>query len=109
MNDKYLHEHFKKVAGDILGPQNLLEMIPIMGAEDFSFYSEAIPGYFFCLGLDDKSKGKFESEHSPLFRINEDALPYGASLHASLAMRYILDNQPQSPSDKGSFLLHDEL
>ncbi|KAL5768693.1 hypothetical protein ACOSP7_015239 [Xanthoceras sorbifolium] len=107
VNNKDLHEHFRKVAGDMLGFQNLKVMLPLMGAEDFSFYAEAISGYFFCLGLDDKTKGTFESEHSPLFRINEDALPYGAALHASLAMRYLLENQPESTSLKGSF--HDEL
>ncbi|KAI5320260.1 hypothetical protein L3X38_039968 [Prunus dulcis] len=45
--------------------------------------------------------------HSPFFRVNEDVLPYGAALHASLATRYLLENQPKSTLPKGSF--HDEL
>ena len=107
VNDKDLHEHFLKVAGDMLGTQNRLEMQPLMGAEDFSFYGEVIPGYFFFLGMKDETQGQFESGHSPYFRVNEDVLPYGAALHASLATRYLLEKQPKPNPPKGSF--HDEL
>lgn len=107
VNNKELHKYFLSVAGDMLGLHNIKEKQPEMGAEDFSFFAEAVPGYFFYLGMDDKMKGQFEIGHSPYFRINEDALPYGAALHASLASRYLLENQPKSSSSKGS--LHDEL
>ncbi|PSS18038.1 IAA-amino acid hydrolase ILR1-like [Actinidia chinensis var. chinensis] len=91
INDKGLHEHFRKVAGDMLGIRNVKEMQPLMGSEDFSFYQEVIPGYFFFLGMMDETKGKLASVHSPFFKINEDALPYGAALHASLATGYFLE------------------
>ncbi|KAL6226617.1 hypothetical protein ACLB2K_000578 [Fragaria x ananassa] len=98
INDKNLHEHFQKVAGDLLGSQNVLEKKPLMGAEDFSFYQEVIPGYYFFLGMKNDSQGQFKPMHSPYFRINEDVLPYGAAFHASLATRYLLENQPKSTS-----------
>ncbi|KAJ0089726.1 hypothetical protein Patl1_13405 [Pistacia atlantica] len=107
VNNKELHEYFLSVAGDMLGLHNIKEKQPGMGAEDFSFFAEAVPGYFFYIGMDDKMKGQFETGHSPYFRINEDALPYGAALHASLASRYLLENQPKSSSPKGT--LQDEL
>lgn len=109
VNNENLHAHFQKVAADMLGVQNIKEMPPLMGTEDFSFFAEAIPGYlyFYYLGMNDGTKGKFEAGHSPYFRVNEDALSYGAALHASLATRYLLENQPKSTSVKGS--LHDEL
>jgi len=107
VNDKDLHEFFQKVAGDILGAQNILDKQPTMGAEDFSFYAEVIPGYFFYLGMKNETQGRFESGHSPNFRVNEDALPYGAALHASLATRYILEKQSKLNPPKGS--IHDEL
>ncbi|KAH8514467.1 hypothetical protein H0E87_007334, partial [Populus deltoides] len=37
----------------------------------------------------------FNPPHSPYFEINEDVLPYGAALHASLAARYLLEFQPE--------------
>ncbi|XP_031252228.1 IAA-amino acid hydrolase ILR1-like 4 [Pistacia vera] len=107
VNNKELHEYFLSVARDMLGLHNIKEKQPGMGAEDFSFFAEAVPGYFFYIGMDDKMKGQFETGHSPYFRINEDALPYGAALHASLASRYLLENRPKSSSPKGT--LHDEL
>ncbi|KAL9443697.1 hypothetical protein AB3S75_016966 [Citrus x aurantiifolia] len=107
VNNKNLHEHFQKVAADMLGIQNIKENRPLMGTEDFSFFAEAIPGYFYYLGMNDETKGKFEAGHSPYFRVNEDALAYGAALHASLATRYLLENQPKTTLVSGS--LHDEL
>ncbi|XP_050377474.1 IAA-amino acid hydrolase ILR1-like 4 [Argentina anserina] len=98
VNDKDLHEYFQKVAGDLLGPQNVFEKQPLMGAEDFSFYQEVIPGYFFFLGMKNDTQGQLKPMHSPYFRVNEDVLPYGAAFHASLATRYLLENQPVSTS-----------
>lgn len=107
VNDEDLHEHFWKVAGDMLGTKNRLEMQPLMGSEDFSFYGEVIPAYFFFIGMKNETQGWFESGHSPYFRVNEDVLPYGAALHASLATRYLLEKQPKPNPPNGTF--HDEL
>ncbi|XP_041006733.1 IAA-amino acid hydrolase ILR1-like 4 [Juglans microcarpa x Juglans regia] len=107
VNDKDLHKYFREVAGDMLGTQNVKEMQPLMGSEDFSFYTEVIPGYFFFIGMKNETQGQFEEGHSPYFRVNEDVLPYGAALHASLATRYLLENQPKANPPKGSF--RDEL
>ncbi|GAU42224.1 hypothetical protein TSUD_351340 [Trifolium subterraneum] len=69
-------------------------MTPFMGAEDFSFYQEVIPGYFFFLGMKNAEHERFvPSLHSPYLKINEDGLPYGAALHASLAASYLLKHQ----------------
>ncbi|GAB4852715.1 IAA-amino acid hydrolase ILR1-like 1 [Ancistrocladus abbreviatus] len=107
VNDKVLHEYFVKVASDMLGTQNVRDCQPIMGAEDFAFFAEAIPGYFYWVGMKDESKGKLEGLHSPDFRVNEDVLPYGAALHASVAMRYLLEHHLESTFPKPSS--HDEL
>ncbi|GMI77952.1 IAA-ALANINE RESISTANT 3, JASMONIC ACID RESPONSIVE 3 [Hibiscus trionum] len=90
VNDKDLHEYFQSVAGVMLGNDKVKDMEPLMGSEDFAFYQEAIPGYFFLLGMQDESKPKLSSVHTPNFIINEDVLPYGAALHASLAATHLL-------------------
>ncbi|KAK6264180.1 Peptidase M20 - like 10 [Theobroma cacao] len=107
VNNKDLHEHFQNVAGDMLGADKVKDMQPLMGSEDFAFYQEAIPGYFFMLGMRDDTGPQLKSVHSPYFMINEDVLPYGAALHASLAARYLLAAEPKfhSPNEE----LHDEL
>ncbi|KAG6669215.1 IAA-amino acid hydrolase ILR1-like 4 [Carya illinoinensis] len=107
VNNKGLHEYFLDVAGDMLGTHRVKDLKPLMGSEDFAFYQEVIPGYFFLLGMENGTRGRLESSHSPYFRINEDAFPYGAALHASLAARYLLEFQQEvSVSDRN---YHDEL
>lgn len=88
----------------MLGTKNILDMQPIMGTEDFAFYGEVIPGFFFFVGMKNETLGMFESGHSPYYIVNEDVLPYGAALHASIATRYLL---PKSTLIKGNS--HDEL
>nr|DAD48917.1 TPA_asm: hypothetical protein HUJ06_018854 [Nelumbo nucifera] len=87
INSEHLHEHFQSVAGDMLGVRNVKDMQPLMGSEDFSFFTEVVPGYYYFLGMQNDARGKLESSHSPNFTINEDALPYGSALQASLAAR----------------------
>lgn len=95
INDKNLHDYFRVVASDVLGIDKVKDMQPLMGSEDFAFYQEKIPGYFFFLGMQNETRKQLQSPHSPYFEINEDVLPYGAALHASLAARYLLEFQPQ--------------
>lgn len=107
VNNKALHEHFRNVAGQMLGFDKIIEKKPTMGTEDFSFFAEAFPGYFYLLGMTDETKGRFESGHSPFYRVNEDALPYGVALHASLATTYLLQHQLKSAPRNQN--VHDEL
>ncbi|KAL3528658.1 hypothetical protein ACH5RR_007980 [Cinchona calisaya] len=97
VNDKDLHNHFLKVARDMVGTTNVKEMQPLMGSEDFAFFQEVIPGYFFLLGMKDGKTTKPAFVHSPFFKINEDALPSGAALHASLATRFLLESNSEIP------------
>ncbi|KAI3716342.1 hypothetical protein L6452_23612 [Arctium lappa] len=107
INDDGLHKHFQDVAGDVLGPANVKNMLPLMGSEDFSVYQEVIPGYFYFLGMKNESNRKPASVHSPFFEINEDILPFGAAMHASLVVSYL--NQIQSSETQMDKEHHDEL
>lgn len=93
INHEGLHKFFQEIAGDVLGVDNVKETPPLMGAEDFSFYQEIIPGYFYFIGMKDEKKGTPASLHSPFFELNEDVLPYGAALQATLAARYLGQTQ----------------
>ncbi|XP_057532745.1 IAA-amino acid hydrolase ILR1-like 6 [Amaranthus tricolor] len=89
VNDDGMHEHVKKVAIDLLGPDKFLIVSPIMGAEDFSFYSKEIPAAFYYIGIRNEELGSVHSGHSPLFTIDEDVLPIGAATHAAIAETYL--------------------
>ena len=78
-----------------------------MGSEDFAFYQEKLPGYFYFLGMENKTIASLESVHTPYFQVNEDVLPYGAAFHASLAATYLFELQQQVSSQEVKY--HDEL
>lgn len=109
VNDKDLHEFFLDVAADMLGANNVLEVKPVMGTEDFAFLADVIPGYFFWVGMQKETEGPLGMAHSPYYELNEDALPYGAALHAALATRYLFKLQSGSKSPQRNISMHDEL
>ncbi|KAG5525075.1 hypothetical protein RHGRI_031678 [Rhododendron griersonianum] len=89
VNDERMYEHVRKVAVDLVGAENFRVVPPMMGAEDFSFYSEVVPAAFFYVGIRNETLGSTRSGHSPHFMIDEDALPVGAAAHAAIAERYL--------------------
>ncbi|KAM0032572.1 putative peptidase M20, bacterial exopeptidase dimerization domain-containing protein [Helianthus debilis subsp. tardiflorus] len=89
VNDEKMYEHVRKVATELVGPTSFTVVPPMMGAEDFSFYSEAIPAAFFYIGIMNETLGSTHTGHSPYFMIDEDVLPIGAATHATIAERYL--------------------
>jgi len=96
VNNERLHSHVQKVGETLLGAQNVKHMGQRMGAEDFSFYSQIIPGTLFWIGMRNESIGSIHSGHSPHFFVDENVLPLGAALHASIAKMYLDHGRPLS-------------
>ncbi|XP_010243489.1 PREDICTED: IAA-amino acid hydrolase ILR1-like 6 [Nelumbo nucifera] len=92
VNDEHMYEHVRKVAIDLVGAKNFIVVPPMMGAEDFSFYSEMVPAAFFYIGVMNETLGSTHSGHSPYFMIDEDVLPIGAATHAAIAERYLIEH-----------------
>jgi amidohydrolase len=62
----------------------------ITGAEDFTFFQRQAPGLFIFLGITPPDQvGKAPSNHSPLFFVDEAALPTGVRALANLAIDYL--------------------
>ncbi|ACB86339.1 M20 metallopeptidase family protein [Natranaerobius thermophilus] len=78
-----------KTSHDLLGKENVLVTKPSMGGEDFSFFTERVPGVFFRLGVRNEEKGITYPGHHPLFDIDEEALPIGSAIMAGLALNYL--------------------
>ncbi|XP_047980080.1 IAA-amino acid hydrolase ILR1-like 6 [Salvia hispanica] len=94
VNNDLMYEHVKRVSTDLGGPANFEVVEPVMGAEDFSFYSEVVPAAFFYIGIKNETLGSVHSAHSPHFMIDEDALAVGAATHAAIAERYLSERAP---------------
>ena len=80
------------VAGDLFGKDAFLRLEdPIMGAEDFSYVLEKIPGAMFFLGVshEDEDWTQCCGIHSTRMMIDESVMPRGAAMLAGLAERFL--------------------
>jgi amidohydrolase len=83
VNDEYAAWRALGVAGDLLGEENAIELTnPSMGAEDFAYFLEKIPGAFIWLGVGEDVSGL----HTPTFAFDEEILPLGSALLTALAL-----------------------
>jgi hippurate hydrolase len=82
----------QSVASELFGEQDWVTLpAPIMGAEDFSYVLEQVPGAMFFLGVaaegDDWRSAC--SIHSPRMYVDEAALPRGSAVLAGCALRFL--------------------
>jgi amidohydrolase len=85
-NDPAFTEAAWQLANDYMGKQNVEETELRMGAEDFGYYTQVIPGCFFRLGVRNESKGIIHQVHTPKFDIDESAIEIGAGMMAYLGI-----------------------
>jgi amidohydrolase len=70
------------VAESLVGPENVVrDMEPSMGAEDFSFMLQVKPGAYMRIGQGGEGSCML---HMTRYDFNDDILPLGSALHASL-------------------------
>ncbi len=50
---------------------------PTMGAEDFAYFAQRVPGVLMRLGIRNEALGSIHSGHSPQFKVDEGAFPTG--------------------------------
>jgi amidohydrolase len=74
----------------LFGSQVIFEIKkPLMGAEDFAFFLQKVPGSFLRLGIRNPKKKAVYPWHHPQFTVDEDAIGIGASLLAGLAFDFL--------------------
>ena len=87
VNDGECWELGRISAGEILGEECVSEMGSIMGGEDFSYYTQVIPGCFSFLGVGNPEIGAVYGVHHPKFKVDEDALSLGTAIHVNTAFK----------------------
>lgn len=83
-NNEKLNIVATDAAVEYAGASNVEETELRMGAEDFGYYSQVIPGCFYRLGSGNQSKGITSGVHTPTFNVDEDAIALGAGMMAWL-------------------------
>jgi hippurate hydrolase len=89
-NDPQFAARVAATAAELLGPDAVPPMAePLMGAEDFSYVLERVPGAMTWLGARPAGVDPDEAppNHSNLAVFDEDPMPAGAALHALMALR----------------------
>ena len=81
-NHEALNDYAKAVAENYMGTDKVEETEMRMGAEDFGFYAQQVPGCFFRLGTGNKEKGITSGVHTPTFNIDEKAIEIGMGMMA---------------------------
>ena len=73
------------------GTENVLLIPPDTGAEDFSFFAQKIPGFYFYIGGLPKGKDKDASapHHTPEFFIDDSGFKTGLNSLANLVLDYM--------------------
>lgn len=82
-NDPDLHPGAVELAKAFIGEAHVEETEIRMGAEDFGYYGQLIPGCFFRLGTANKSAGITAGVHTPRFNIDESAIEKGMGMMAA--------------------------
>jgi hippurate hydrolase len=93
VNDEGFAGFARTVATELLGAENYIDRpAPIMGAEDFSYVLQRIPGCMMFLGVSPEGHDGHDHVapcHSNRMILNEDCMAVGIAMHASVAHRFL--------------------
>ncbi|OIJ22326.1 peptidase M20 [Anaerobacillus alkalidiazotrophicus] len=86
-------------AKQIMGEENVKQMAPVMGGEDFSYYLQHVPGTFFFTGAGNVDEGIVYPHHHPKFNIDERCMLVAARVLAQATVDYLEEGASATPDD----------
>ncbi|PFI79017.1 hypothetical protein COI83_26185 [Bacillus cereus] len=86
-NDNKAIQLIKASASKVLGTKNIVPAWKVLGADDFSFYTEKIKGGYFWLGTHKYGEIAYDL-HSPYFDVDENCIFYGTLVLSQIALDY---------------------
>lgn len=89
INHDEVHQKLESVAKDIF-PMGAIETAPLLGGEDFAFFSREVPSMFYFLGAKDTQEPCYFLHH-PKVVINEDCIPYGVDFLVKSALKLLTE------------------
>ncbi len=93
VNDSEATEVVRKAALKVVGEKGLITAPQMMGGEDFSAYTDVVPGSFFVVGGGTAEEGCGYMNHHPKFKINEGALAVGAEMEIQLITDLLINHE----------------
>ena len=89
MNDEKVTAEMKEYAKEIVGEEHVGDMPKKMTSEDFAFYTKEYPCCFFRFGVRGKANPDCGGQHTPTFKIDENAFVTSVEVMGWLAARYM--------------------
>lgn len=89
INSEAETEIARQAAAAAVGWDNVERMEPTMGAEDFAYYLEKVPGSFLFVGAGNPQKGAGYPHHHPRFDIDESSMLIAAEVLGRAALDYL--------------------
>ena len=87
INHEKLSEKMVSAMREYLEEKNVIEIPQRMTSEDFAFYCQKVPAFFYRLGTAGENNLKSAPVHTQVFDIDDDALQTGSGMLAWLALQ----------------------
>lgn len=98
VTDEFVSAFIYETACEVLGPDKVRYIPPIMGSEDFAFYTLRCPATIIRLGCANSAMGVVYPLHSAYFDIDEGVLAVGVDVFSRAVVRY-LSSPPSTAGD----------
>ncbi|OGT93254.1 MAG: hypothetical protein A2083_03315 [Gemmatimonadetes bacterium GWC2_71_9] len=88
VNDRPLSERMRPTLERVVGPGNVAVLEPASVSEDFSYFANAVPGFFYRLGT--QRPGTVSGgHHTPTFLADDGSLPVGMLVMSAVLLDYL--------------------
>ena len=93
-NDEKIAELAASAVSAVFGDDKVWTKLPrpLMASDDFANYADIIPSVYFMLHTNNAEKGIVETNHNPLFDIDEAVLFEGVAAYTAIALEFLKDN-----------------
>lgn len=91
INDTKATAIVRQAASQVVGEKGQFDMPSMMGGEDFSAYTDVVPGSFFILGGGTAADGCGFMNHHPKFKVLEECFKVGAAMHTQIVLDILGD------------------
>jgi len=93
INNRVVAESLYDASVQVLGPESVSYLPPIMGSEDFVYFTLERPSAIMRLGCSNKKRGIVHSLHSPYFDIDETVLAIGTEIFYEAVKSYLSNSK----------------
>lgn len=88
VNDRDLARRLHPTLDRLMGPENVVQVPPTTGAEDFAFFANTVPGFFYRLGT--TAPGTVSGDHhTPTFMADDASIPIGMRVMTGLVLDFL--------------------